>query len=73
MFARQPVSAAYASLAANIPMERNPGVPQRLSLTLDGADSAQIALDEWRSVRTDTPPSNLIAADDESIEGTASR
>jgi DNA-binding beta-propeller fold protein YncE len=65
MFAQEPVIAQYGSLAANVPMERNPGMPTRLSFTLDGADAAQISLDEWRSVRTDAPPNMVAAADDD--------
>ena len=49
--ARQPSAAPYAALAANVPMERNPGKAASLSIEIDGPDAAAIADDEWRSLR----------------------
>jgi YVTN family beta-propeller protein len=52
-FARQPVVSAYAGLAANIPLERNPGKADSLSYEVDGPDSARVPAQEWRSLRGD--------------------
>jgi hypothetical protein len=51
MFAKQPDTAAYTSLATTIPMVKNPGVAMTTSLPLDGPDAAQIAADDWIAVK----------------------
>jgi hypothetical protein len=50
-FARQPQTATYASLASNVPLEKNPGKAGSLSYELDGPDSANVPDQEWRSLR----------------------
>lgn len=40
----------YTTLASNIPIEKNPGKATAVSLRLDGADSADVPNQEWRSI-----------------------
>jgi len=50
-FARQPEISSYASLASNVPLEKNPGKADSLSYVIDGPDSARVPDQEWRSLR----------------------
>ena len=49
-FARQAAVVPYTTLASNIPIEKNPGKATAVSLRLDGADSADVPNQEWRSI-----------------------
>lgn len=48
--AREPETAEYSALPANIPMEKNPGKPKTTSLRVDGAESSDIPNQEWASI-----------------------
>jgi hypothetical protein len=50
-FARQPQISSYASLASNVPLEKNPGKADSLSYVIDGPDSASVPDQEWRSLQ----------------------
>jgi DNA-binding beta-propeller fold protein YncE len=50
-FARQPAISPYTVIAANVPLEKNPGKPQALSYDIDGPDAAALPDQEWASVR----------------------
>jgi hypothetical protein len=51
-FAQQPSPGAYRAIAANIPMEKNPGKPKTASFRLDGPEAAAvIPNEEWASIK----------------------
>jgi phospholipase C len=50
-FAHQPVVSAYAALASNVPLEKNPGKADSLSYFIDGPGSRDVPDQEWRSLR----------------------
>lgn len=50
-FARQPLVTSYATLASNIPLQKNPGKAGSLSYEIDGPDSAGLSDTLWQSVR----------------------
>ena len=62
-FARQPDVSSYATLPQTIPMQRNPGSATNLQLPIDGPNAAQIAAQEWASLRG--PRTLRIARDGE--------
>ncbi len=50
-FAPAPRVEAFAPLPSNVPLERNPGKAASLVMPLDGPDAAEIAAQEWHSMR----------------------
>ena len=51
-FASQPWIGSYPAIAANIPMEKNPGKPKATSFRLDGPEAAAIIPnEEWASIK----------------------
>ncbi len=51
-FAQQPSPGAYQAIAANIPMEKNPGKPKTTTFRLDGPEAAAlIPNEEWASIK----------------------
>ncbi len=51
IFAGRPTAASYATVASNIPLQKNPGQADSLSYEIDGPASAGVPAQEWMSLR----------------------